>query len=258
MAMMIAITDYDGTLYRRNEVSEYDLAAIHEWRRRGNRFVIATGRDLCLTLHAVRRWNIPFDFLVCVSGAALYDQNLELVKSRSIEAPHIGRLLSHPAAEASGYRQLCADGRVLVYEQRESSFSSLDLPFEEIGLDEAMAVGRAQQISFTYRDEDECAAWRRRINDEFGDVVKAHQNVRDIDITAVGVDKAAGIDDMLGLTQWPRDNLFVIGDGLNDYEMICRYGGFTVPGAAKAISGVARAVYDGVGKMLDAALACPD
>ena len=65
--MKIAACDFDGTLFRDGVVSEADLEAIADWRRSGNAFGIVTGRGRNTLLRDVKRFSIPYDFLICIS-----------------------------------------------------------------------------------------------------------------------------------------------------------------------------------------------
>ena len=67
--MKIAACDFDGTLFRDGVVSEADLEAIADWRRSGNAFGIVTGRGRNTLLRDVKRFSIPYDFLICNNGA---------------------------------------------------------------------------------------------------------------------------------------------------------------------------------------------
>ena len=71
--MKIAACDFDGTLFRDGVVSEADLEAIADWRRSGNAFGIVTGRGRNTLLRDVKRFSIPYDFLICNNGAMICD-----------------------------------------------------------------------------------------------------------------------------------------------------------------------------------------
>ena len=68
--MKLAACDYDGTLFRRGQVSREDLEAITAWREAGHLFGLATGRDFNLTRTEIEHYSIPFDFIICNTGAS--------------------------------------------------------------------------------------------------------------------------------------------------------------------------------------------
>ena len=75
--MKIAACDFDGTLFRDGVVSEADLEAIADWRRSGNAFGIVTGRGRNTLLRDVKRFSIPYDFLICNNGAMICDEQAQ-------------------------------------------------------------------------------------------------------------------------------------------------------------------------------------
>ena len=43
--MKIAASDYDGTLFRNDEISAADVDGVNKWTAAGNKFGVVTGRD---------------------------------------------------------------------------------------------------------------------------------------------------------------------------------------------------------------------
>ena len=251
--MLIAATDYDGTLCVRGKVDDAVLDAVRQWRAMGHRFGIVTGRDRDMILHPVGLLDIPFDFLVCCNGAAIYDQDTEMVAARYLDDAVIPRLLRQPAATASLHLELCRPEATLLHVLDPASwFPKLGTPFREVGLEEAYALMGLLQIGLAYRTEEESRRHADVLNTDFGEYLRAHQNGACIDVTAGEVNKAQGLHDLLAHYGWPEKNLLVIGDGGNDIPMLRRYKGFTVPNAKAEVKAEAAAVYDSVGAMLKA------
>lgn len=253
--MRVAATDYDGTLCMKRKVASDDLAAIAEWRGRGNAFGIVTGRELSMLLPEVRHWGIPFDYLVCCSGAVVYRAELEILDSASIADDLVTPVLGHSSAGASLHYELCRNGEVfLLIKDPASWFPKLGTPYTEITPEEALSQTGLQQISLAYRSPEEGGMRAAALDEAFGDVLRVHHNGSCVDITARGVCKAAGIRTLLEHTGWPSEGLLFIGDGENDIPAIREFAGFTVPGASAAVTAEASAVCASVGAMLRAAM----
>ena len=248
--MRIVISDYDGTMYVDGKLRGDIVAAVTKWQEAGNRFGIATGRDYNLTIHETNRWGIPFDFLICINGAALYDHDCSLLQSRHIDNAAVPAILQHPAAMASIHCQLSGTSRLRVLLREGSWFPRVGVPFERIDFETALAARNLCQISLAFTDEAECEEWDLMLREDLGDVIEPHRNRVLLDITPAGVDKAAGIADLLALKEWQGRQVFVIGDGGNDLSMIEKYGGFTVPNAAPAIAKAAKRQFDTVSDLL--------
>lgn len=251
--MRIAITDFDGTLYRDHIVSPEDRAAIDDWRRTGDLFGIATGRDCSMTVHEIRKWRIPFDFLVCNNGAIIYDRKLAILASRELSSSVTQSLLRHSAAEASIHWQFCIDGVVKLYRNSDRSwFPGLGVPYVDIDKEEALTATRVQQISFAYDSGTECDGWVAQLAEEMKREITLHRNAAFVDVTGPNIDKATGIADLVSIMQWKPTDIYVIGDAENDLQMIRTYNGFTVPAARQVVKQAAAAVFSSAGTMLTA------
>ncbi len=253
--MRVAASDYDGTLHLRGEVPAETVAAIRAWRDAGNVFGVATGRDLSMLLPEIERWGFDFDFLVCATGAIVYDGNLSVLHSTDIADAVVPDLLAHPATHASQHCAVFSLGTAYLHlNGPDSWYPRLGVPYTEVTLEEAAKVRRVQQVSLTYPNADEAAAHTRSLNQAFDGSLYAYQNKWCIDIARVGISKATGLEALLAAKGWPEEGLLAVGDGQNDLPMIRRFDGVTVSGAADAVRREARAEYTSVGHMLRTAL----
>lgn len=81
--------------------------------------------------------------------------------------------------------------------------------------------------------------------------VSAHSNRISVDITAKGVSKESGIDELSQILQISKDEIFVIGDSLNDVSMIKAYNGYTVHNALDEVKAISQAAFIDVGEMIE-------
>lgn len=77
--MKLIASDFDGTL-NRDGISERDRAAIAEWRDAGNLFCIVTGRGGEFPEHVIRDIGLQLDYVICSSGAMIFDGTPELIE----------------------------------------------------------------------------------------------------------------------------------------------------------------------------------
>ncbi len=254
--MRIAASDYDGTLNMRGAIAPETVAAIRAWRAAGNVFGIATGRDLSMLLPEIVRWDIGFDFLVCATGAIVYDGDLSVLHRTDIDDAAVPRLLAHPAAEASQHCAVFADGTAYLHLNGTGSwYPKLNVPYTKVTMAQAAAMRGVQQISLTYPDAAQAAMHARDLNEVFDGALHAYQNGWCIDVARAGISKATGLNALLAAKGWPEEGLLAVGDGRNDLPMIRRFSGVTVAGADEEVRREARAEYASVGDMLRSALA---
>jgi len=248
--MRVAVSDFDGTLYRNGIVSTEDISAVSEWRKGGNVFGIATGRDVGLILSQIHRWCIPFDFLICTNGASLYDERLKLLRSSSLPDDLIKEVLTHPSALESMHYLLCSSGINNLFIRSAESFFVNDMTCNRITFEEALLQKELQQISLAYAAEDEYNRCTDALRLEFDDKLCLNLNGLFLDINKRGVNKSTGILDLLEIKGWPSSGLIFIGDGENDIPVIQNFEGFVIESADSKIISEAHAVYKTVGDMI--------
>ena len=73
--MKLLATDYDGTLRYAQDVMPEDLKSIEEWKNKGNKFVIVTGRSKESIDAQIKLFNLPCDYLITNNGGMVFDEN---------------------------------------------------------------------------------------------------------------------------------------------------------------------------------------
>jgi HAD superfamily hydrolase (TIGR01484 family) len=247
----LAASDYDGTLFRRGRVGREDLEAIDAWRERGHLFGLATGRDLNLTRAETEGRRIPFDFLLCNPGAALYDQDYRPLHLMSLPPDAAGRVADHPAVRESRYCLFSRYDRTFVdLHSSESWLTGLGLPLDLIANAEARQLTGLQQISLEFSDPETAFQSVQALNRDLGDSMYAVQSSFCVDIVPGGTDKGAGLALLLELKNWRPDEMLVVGDSENDYSMIRRFNGYAMAHSPDSLIAAARGVVDSPAAML--------
>lgn len=81
--MICLVSDFDGTLYDDNFLN--NLKSVREFMEDGNIFVIATGRTFQNIKAKTQELNIPYDYLICSDGAAIYDKSDNLIYNKYLD-----------------------------------------------------------------------------------------------------------------------------------------------------------------------------
>lgn len=81
--MICLVSDFDGTLYDDNFLN--NLKSVREFMEDGNIFVIATGRTFQNIKAKTQELNIPYDYLICSDGAAIYDKGDNLIYNKYLD-----------------------------------------------------------------------------------------------------------------------------------------------------------------------------
>lgn len=245
--MKIAITDFDGTLKPfDNKIPPSTIEAVQRWRAAGNKFGIATGRELNMLNHDLRHYDITTDFLICVNGAVVFDKDRNILQSIRITRVLKERLLNLPLIRDTDYAMIC------FCERQSFSLRAPYVPSEiapPIGWRDVLERDDVVQIGIRFETPEEATDAQQLIEREIPQL-GGNQNRIYLDVNVKPVDKRFGIESLIRLMNWRGDELLVIGDDKNDLPMITTFNGYTVSRAPEFMHAAARKIYDSVGDML--------
>ncbi|HCB93068.1 MAG TPA: haloacid dehalogenase [Selenomonas sp.] len=253
--MKIAASDYDGTLFRDDEISESDVEGVRRWRNAGHKFGVVTGRDYGMLMPQLRHYGIGSDYAICNNGGLICKADGTPLWQAEIPLSTLVDMVKEPCVRKSFHFAFSAADCTYLYHESEGSWITREAKqwnFKIVGIHEEdiMSLPRIHQFSLGYPEPDEAAETSRIINEKYGDVVHAYQNRCSVDVTPKGVSKRQGIEKLISLMDWESPEVFAIGDEINDLPMIEAFQGFTVDTAREAIKAKARKTYSGVGAML--------
>lgn len=243
--MKIAASDYDGTLFRQGRISREDLEAIEAWRAGGNLFGLATGRDLGLIRNEIESRHIPFDFIICNTGAAVYDGSYTPVSLTALPPKAATAVMDHKISRASRY---CLFSRGLTtyikMQTTESWLTGMGLPLTPINPEDARQLIGLHQIGLEYETPELSRQSVLLFNNDYGDTMHAEQSGFCLDIVAAGVSKASGLAAFIDLLKLSPEKMLTVGDSENDLSMLRQYQGYAMSGASDEVKQAAVGVVN--------------
>lgn len=249
--MKIAASDYDGTLFRRGQVSREDLEAIKAWREQGHLFGPATGRDLNLIRSELELREIPFDFIICNTGASVYSRDYTPIHLSSLPPNAAEAVLRHPATRASRHCLFSRAGKTFIdMWDSESWLTGLGLPLTAIDGEEALGMTGLQQIGLEFASIDLAMRSAAIYNRDLGPAMYAQQSNICVDIVPAGCSKAEGLAALMELEKLEPTEVLAIGDSENDLSMIQRFRGYAMTESPAEVQASADRVVDSVAAML--------
>jgi len=253
--MKIAASDYDGTLFRNEEISKADVDGVNKWRAAGNKFGVVTGRDYGMLMPQLKHYGIKSDYAVCnngglickVDGTVLWQGNIPVETLSEIAAESCVQNSFHFAFSATDTTYLCheSEGSWIMREAKQWNFQIKKMTEKEIP-----SLPQIHQFSLGYVTPEESFSASEILNKKYGAIIHAYPNRCSLDITPSNVSKRQGIEKLLELMGWKGAEVFAIGDEVNDLPMIKAFNGFTVDTARKEIQNQVQKVFSGVGAML--------
>ena len=240
-------SDFDGTLYFRTRTPDIlpeDLKAIRSYRASGNLFGFCSGRPVGGLVPYLPA-ELEADFFICSSGAHISDNRGNIFFERTIPFETVREILAvYDRPDCGG--SIHMDGRFYLTRE-EPFFKNENLPLlTDI---ESARNGRIHNISFRRPSEEAAADTARDINERFGHIVTAFQNVSSIDIVNRECSKGRGLAILKEALQIKR--IAGIGDSMNDLPLIKAADvSFTFPHAPAALREASDHIVGSVGEAL--------
>ena len=182
---MIIASDFDGTIFIDNKISEDDIKAIKDFQQAGNLFAIVTGRSYH-SLEAIILGKLEPDFIIANNGSHILAREEKVLKE----------IYSFPIHVEDGkkFMEVYKAYKPLAFTDY-GSFSKIEDAKGEI---------RALGI---YTNE--------KLINKFADKFDFHYSIGVIDVVNNGIDKQKGIDIMKAYYSYEGD-VIAVGDDYND------------------------------------------
>ena len=224
--MKIIISDYDGTICEDEITTKKNIAAIARFRNQ-NLFAVATGRSYEDFMSAKIKNNIELDYYLLNYGAQILDKNMQPIS--------ITPLTKEDVAEIKKFL-------------KEKNVIILYCNDKKNSLKESGAIFKIV-VKFNNR-KDLVDSYKQFIKlDSFNTyILKNHCS---LEIIRKDVNKKESIKKFLPIIKMKQNDVFVIGDSINDLEMITQYHGFCVENAEPNIKAVAVKIYPHVYNLIE-------
>ena len=226
----ILISDYDQTFYINDEDIQRNKKAVEEFKRRGNIFVIATGRSYLDFHNKVNEYNIDYDYVIINHGATILDKDDNVFSNFSMNNDIIEKIKNDLQIEKSIHNFCCSalESRV--------NFDHKDLT----------------KINVKYNSKDEAMEINENINHKYSDYVKSYYVSHDsVEIISNRTNKAIAIELLLERLGVDRKNAYIIGDGYSDIEMVKNFNGFAMKDSVQELKDIAKKEYESVSELIN-------
>ena len=201
--MKILASDFDNTLFYLDdeEANKKNIAAINEFIKNGNNFCIVTGRNYTSIKSLLNEYNIPYTYLICDDGAKIFDSvdsNLNTILLDKNDIAKVCELLDKIDCVYcldDGYNKTdYFDDCVKIVVDSDDSKK-----FQEI-------------VDYINKNID----------------IHIYASRFHVNIINRNVNKRNALLKLIELEKIDRNNLYVIGDNDNDYEMLEEFNGAVI------------------------------
>lgn len=228
----ILFTDYDNTLFRNSEEIKENIKYINEFISKGNIFCVASGRSYSDILPELKKYNIPFHYLVLDNGANIYDKDINLLYSYYMD----------DNVSKSIYDLICNNKYLII-----KNIYSVDTK-------DSNYLNNCTKMNFVFNNINEGYRLKEYVDNNYSGFVNSYLSLKSdrisLEIISCKTNKGNGVKLVSELNNIDKDNVYVIGDNNNDIEMIKLFNGYSVNTAINELKIVSKKSYDGVYKLI--------
>ncbi|MFJ5759154.1 Cof-type HAD-IIB family hydrolase [Neobacillus sp. NPDC093182] len=245
MAYKLLATDLDGTLLNeQREIDRENILAIHEFREKGGRVVICSGRSPLSTRWIANTIGLKGEPIIAYNGAIILDENGEISEQAIFEHD---RLLSFwKLCEGEGFYAHFYEGDTLLVPKEtkwnknwiENNIPSLEKTGSSATelenfrgqcqvkiVDDFYHYMKSNQPDITkiavFDEEGRLADFSKVIGDQIGGMeVSSSLNFLNLEISPSGVSKASSLLKLSEKYNIPISQIAAIGDNYNDSLML--------------------------------------
>lgn len=201
--MKVLVTDFDKTFYKDNEDIEINKALVNEFRKKGNLLIFATGRSKFSFNRQINKFNLKYDYLILNHGSVIVDKDWNTLFYSTLDSNIIDL--------------------VKPYLRIEDSISFYYCSLDKDKLDSGENIVK---IHIKYNNYNALKEVHDQIKDMFGTIVNVFMaSKRTLEIVSKSSSKLKGIKYLVNELKLEENNIYTIGDGESDIEMIKEYNG---------------------------------
>lgn len=200
----ILVSDYDQTFYLDDEDIEKNKKSVEDFRKKGNIFAFATGRSYFDFMNKAEKYKLKWDYLIINHGATILDKNNNIISNYTIDNNIIKNIEKDLEIEKSINNFCCK------LENSRTDFDDKDLT----------------KIHAKY-EKDKAEQINSLINKKYSEFVNCYfVSGNAVEIISNKTCKSDAIAEIAQIEKINQEDIFTIGDGYSDIEMIKNYNGY--------------------------------
>ncbi len=201
--MKILASDFDETIYYENDIQKttQNIEQIRKFISQGNIFCIITGRNYTNLKQLLNKMNIPYSYLICEDGAKIFNNMDYCLDTILLKRDKIEEL-------------------VLLLEENSWDY------YLDDGYNQTNNYDDCVKIVINCTEEKEKQSIVKKIQSKVE--VHVYASRTHINIIHKSVNKEKALRRLLNIEELEYNDLYVIGDNDNDYEMLKSFQGAVI------------------------------
>lgn len=230
MQRTLLVSDYDQTFYLNDADMENNKKAVSQFRKKGNIFIIATGRSYFDFYNKVHLYHFDYDYVIINHGATILDRNNNIIANFPIQDKIITKIKEDLHLEKTCGWFCCSklESRV--------DFNHKDLT----------------KINAKYHSKEVATNINKFINLHYSDYVHSYYVTKNsLEIISNETNKAKAIHVLLEKLNMSKEKVYTIGDGYSDIEMIKNFNGYAMTNSVDELKSIAKSEYKSVSELIN-------
>ena len=225
----LLVSDYDQTFYINDEDIEKNKIAVNEFRKKGNIFVIATGRSYADFMKKKNQYNIEYDYLIINHGATILDKKENIIFNEKIPNEILDSLKFDLHIENSERNFCCS-----ILESR------VDFEYKNL-----------TKIHVKYNDLEYSNKILKKLEEKYNSFLNSYLvSGNSIEIISKNANKSKAIKLLSKEIEIGQEKIYTIGDGYSDIEMVKDYNGYAMKESVDELKNVALEEIDSVSDLI--------
>lgn len=207
-------SDFDRTFYINEKDIENNIKYVNIFRKNNNIFLIATGRGYISFKETLNKFNFNYDYLILDHGSLIMDSKDNILYKYILDKNLLNKLIPYLKLD-----------NVINYYYCTPQEKTKELNNKEI-----------TKIYIKYNNKEEKDKVITTIKETFKNKLNIYYLSNNaIEITSSNVNKKKAIYKVLDIVKIDKQNVYTIGDGQSDLEMIKEFNGYTMVNGIKEL-----------------------
>ena len=226
------VSDYDQTFYLNDQNIKINIDMVEQFRKAGNKFVIATGRSYMDFKEKVNLYNINYDYAILNHGAIILDNKDKIIAEYFINEKIVSNVKKDLNSEKSIKNFCCS-----TFESR-INFNSNYNPLTK--------------IYSKYESKEYAMYINNKINKNYSEYVNSYYvSTNAVEVISKEINKSKAIKLLANSLKLNQSSIYTIGDGYSDIQMVKDYNGYAMFNSIDELKKEANGVYESVSLLIE-------
>lgn len=225
----ILVSDYDGTFFLNDKDIEKNKKMVDNFRQKGNIFIIATGRSYLDFYRELSKYKFAYDYVILNHGATIIDSNGKIIANFAID-DEIKNNIKKDLQLNKVVDSFCCSKLESRVNFEHKNLTKINLKYES----KTIALAINEILSKKYKK----------------DINAYYVNNNMLEIITPETNKSKAIKYLLNKLNLLEENIYTIGDGYSDIDMIKDFNGYAIANSVEELKKVAIKIYNSVSDLI--------